>query len=129
MNPYFSMAHVRKAEPDIERIVALLCSRFEEAKGTGQPINLTNAFKSMAADVATGFAFRKSYNLLREPDLAAGQHAMTRTLARVAAWHRHFGFILQLFEAMPRWLTAATFPACLPVLDYFAVRLYLITFS
>jgi cytochrome P450 len=124
MNPYFSMAQVQKAEPEIEKIVSLLCHRLQEAKGTGQPINLSNAFKSLAADVATEFAFHKSYNLLREPDLSAGQHSMTRTLAQVAGWHRHFGFILQLFEAMPRWLTAATFPAALSILDYFTVRPY-----
>jgi hypothetical protein len=46
---------------------------------------------------------------------------MTRTFAQVATWHRHFGFILQLFEAMPRWFVALTDPSALAMLDFFDV--------
>jgi hypothetical protein len=48
---------------------------------------------------------------------------MTRTFALVATWHRHFGFILQLFEAMPRWFVALTDPSAVAMLDFFDVSL------
>jgi len=120
-NPYFTVAEVQKFEPEIEHIVGILCSRLEEAKKTGQHVNISNATKSLATDVVTEFAFHKSYNLLSEPEFAADNHAMTRTFAQVATWHRHFGFILQLFEAMPRWFVALTNPSAVAMLDFFDV--------
>lgn len=118
-NPYFTVAEVQKFEPEIEHIVGILCSRLEEAKEAGQPINFSNACKSLATDVVTEFAFHKSYNLLSDPEFAASNHSMTRTFAQVATWHRHFGFILQLFEAMPRWFVSLTNPSALAMLDFF----------
>jgi cytochrome P450 len=120
---YFTQGAVAKFDPHLEIIVGKLTQRIREFKGTGQPVNLSNAYRSLATDVVTEFSFQKSYNLLESPDFAAAFQRTLRDFPEIGMWHRHFGLILDLFQAMPRWLVAIINPAGLDVVDFFAVRL------
>lgn len=116
---YFALDSVAHFDPDLERITSKLVSRLREFKGTNQPVNLSNAFRSLATDVVTEYSFHKSYNLLDSPDFAAAFQRTIRDFPEIGLWHRHFGLILDILDLMPRWLTAIINPAGVDVLDFF----------
>lgn len=118
---YFTQDAVAQFDPQLRVITSKLSSRLEGFKGTGQPVNLSNAFRSLATDVATEYCFHKSYNLLDSPDFAASFQRAIRDFPQIGTWHRHFGLILDVFSAMPRWLVALIDPAGVSVLDFFNV--------
>jgi cytochrome P450 len=115
---YFTLDSVARFDPDLDRISSKLVSRLQEYKGTNQPVNLSNAFRSFATDVVTEFAFDKSYNLLDSPDFAEVFHRTSREFPEIGLWHRHFGLILHVLSLMPRWLTKIINPAGIDVLDF-----------
>jgi cytochrome P450 len=118
---YFTQDAVARFDPALARITSKLCSRLEELRGTGQPANLSNAFRSLATDVVTEFSFHKSYNLLDQPDFAAAFQKTVRDFPEIGMWHRHFGLILHVMDMMPRWMVKIMNPAGIDVLDFFAV--------
>lgn len=119
---YFAQDAVAQFNSQLCDITLKLKSRLNEFKGTGQPVNLSNAFRSLATDVVTEYCFHKSYNLLDVPDFAASFQRAIRDFPEIGVWHRHLGLILDIFSAMPRWLVAMVNPAGVSVLDFFNVR-------
>ena len=119
---YFTLDAVARFDDKLGDITSKLCRRLEEFKGTGQPVNLSNAFRSLATDVVTEFSFQKSYGLLEQHDFAAAFQKTVRDFPEIGLWHRHFGFILDIMDLMPRWLVKVMNPAGVDVLDYFTVR-------
>ena len=115
---YFTLDSVARFDQDLEDITSKLVSRLQGFKGTNQPANLSNAFRSLATDVVTDYAFHKSYNLLDYPDFAAAFQRTMRDFPEIGLWHRHFGLILHIFESMPRWLTKLINPAGIDVVDF-----------
>lgn len=118
---YFTQDAVARFDPVLERITSKLCKRVEEFKGTGQPANLSNAFRSLATDVVTEFSFQKSYKLLDDPDFAASFQKNVRDFPEIGMWHRHFGLILEIMDLVPRWFVKMMNPAGVAVLDFFNV--------
>lgn len=116
---YFTVDSVARFDPELDRITSKLVSRLLEFKRIDQPANLSNAFRSLATDVVTDYAFHKSYNLLDSPDFAASFQRTVRDFPEIGLWHRHFGLILHILDLMPRWLTKLINPAGIDVLDFF----------
>ncbi|PVH77367.1 putative P450 monooxygenase, partial [Cadophora sp. DSE1049] len=116
---YFTQEAVTQFDGKLNVICDKFKSRLQEFKGTGQPVNLSVAFRSLATDVVTEYCFHKSYNLLDEPDFAASFQRAIRDFPHIGIWHRHFGLILDIFSAMPRWLVAMIDPAGVSVHDFF----------
>ena len=119
---YFTLDAVSKFDPVLSQMVSKLCERLTESKRTGQPVNLSNAFRSLATDIVTEFAFQKSYGLLDQDDFAANFQKTVRSLSEIGLWHRHFGAVLDVMELMPRWLVKVLNPTVIDVLDFFNVR-------
>jgi cytochrome P450 len=119
---YFTSDAVVKFDPVLAKITDKLGKRLNEFKGTGQPVNLSNAFRSLATDVVTEFSFQKSYGLLEQPDFAAAFQKTIRDFPEIGLWHRHFGIILDAMDLMPRWMVKIMNPNGLDVLDFFDVR-------
>ena len=115
---YFTLDSVARFDNELDRIASKLVSRLQEFKGTDQPANLSNAFRCLATDVVTEFAFDKSYNLLDSPDFAAAFQRTLRDFPEIGLWHRHFGLILNILDLMPRWLTKIINPAGIDVVDF-----------
>jgi hypothetical protein len=126
---YFTQDAVARFDPVLGDITSKLCKRLEEFKGTGQPVNLSNAFRSLATDVVTEFSFHKSYNLLDQQDFAAAFQKTVRDFPEIGLWHRHFGLILDVMDMMPRWMVKIMNPAGIDVLDFFNVFLLSSAFS
>jgi len=118
---YFTLDAVARFDPTLGEIIAKLCTRLGGFRGTGQPVNLSNAFRSLATDVVTDFSFQKSYGLLDQEDFAAAFQKTVRDFPEIGLWHRHFGVILDVMDLMPRWLVKIMNPNGIDVLDFFNV--------
>ena len=116
---YFTLDAVSKFDSTLGNIVSTLIRRVGESQGTGQPVNLSNAFRSFATDVVTEYSFHKSYDLLLQPGFAPAFQKTVREFPEIGLWHRHFGLILNILDLMPRWLTMLINPAGLDVIDFF----------
>ena len=117
---YFTLDSVARFDQDLEGITSKLVSRLRGFRDTNQPANLSNAFRSLATDVVTDYAFHKSYNLLDSPDFAAAFQRTVRDFPEIGLWHRHFGLILHILDMIPRWLTQLINPTGIDVLDFFS---------
>ena len=116
---YFTLEAVSQFDPVLEEIASKLVKRLNEFRNTGDPANLSNAFRSLATDVVTEFSFHKSHNLLDQPDFAASFQKTVKEFPEIGLWHRHFGLILDVLDLMPRWLTKLINPAGIDVVDFF----------
>ena len=68
LNPFFSKASVAKILPWVKRIIDQLCDRLEQARISGEPINLKYCYSAMTTDVASEYCFSRSWNKLCIPD-------------------------------------------------------------
>jgi cytochrome P450 len=118
---YFTQANVARFDPTLNKIVQKLVSRIREFRETGQPVNLSDAYRSLATDVVTEFSFHESYNRLSSPDFAASFQRQLRDFPQIGIWHRHFGLILDIFQAIPPWLVRMINPAGVDVVNMFNV--------
>lgn len=116
---YFTQDAVSQFDPVLDGITSKLVKRLGEFKGSVEPANLSNAFRSLATDVVTEYSFHKSYNLLAKPDFAAAFQKTIRDFPEIGLWHRHFGLILDILDLMPRWLTKLIDPTGIDVVDFF----------
>jgi cytochrome P450 len=68
LNPYFSKASVGRLESTIQSNIDSLCTRLQRYAGTGTPINISDAFTCLSADVIGSYTFGRSYGFLQHPD-------------------------------------------------------------
>lgn len=68
LNPFFSKQTVMRLEPIIKTHVDHLHRRLNEFFGTGQVVNLSDAFTCLSADVIGSYAFGKEYGFLDSKD-------------------------------------------------------------
>jgi cytochrome P450 len=68
LNPYFSKASVNRLESTVQSNVDLLCARLRSRAGSAIPINLSDAFTCLSADVIGSYTFGRSYGFLQHPD-------------------------------------------------------------
>lgn len=118
---YFTQASVARFDPTLDDIIGKLVSRLREFRGTGQVVNLSYAYRSLAMDIVTEFSFPMTYNQLSSSDFAASFQKTFRHFPQIGMWHRHFGLILDLFQAMPPWLVRMINPAGVDVVNMFNV--------
>jgi hypothetical protein len=110
-------------EPVIqERVDTLLCI-FREHRDGKKPLDLSSAYRSVAADTITGYSFPKSYNLLESPDLGRKFHAIFREIVELGVVVRQYPIVLTTVQSMPRWLLAIVNPGGLMILDFLNVCL------
>lgn len=102
MSPFFSDSSVARLEPTLHQVVKKLCSVFEKHRANGQPLDLSSLYRCLAIDVITEYCFPKSYGFLDYEDLPRGFFQSMRNFSQVSLWHRHFPFIFQLFQLIPR---------------------------
>ena len=72
LNPFFSKRSVVRLEPVLHANVNRLCDRLRDFAGTGQAVNLSDAFTCLSADVIGSYAFGRSYAFLDTPDFYPG---------------------------------------------------------
>jgi cytochrome P450 len=110
MNPYFSMARVRKQEPVIQALVDKLFDRLQAYKGTGSPVNLQHALTCFTTDVVSDYAMGSGYNYLDEPDFIPDWSNTLAGSAKSGVYIRTWPWLGRVFAAMPQWAAFESLP-------------------
>lgn len=108
MSRFFSFSAIARLELSSREKVLKLCERLQDIRDNGKLVNLSNAFRCLAADSVTSYCMPKGFNLLDSIDFADDYNRQARTFSYIAVWHRHIPIIIPLFMRMPRWFVQAT---------------------
>lgn len=110
MNPYFSMARVRKLEPEIQALVDKLCKRLNGFKDSGVPIVAQHAFSCFATDVISDYTMGTGFHYLDEPDFAPQWSETLGSIAKNSAFFKPFPWLLTLLKALPEGFVGSIDP-------------------
>ncbi|RDW57263.1 hypothetical protein BP5796_12713 [Coleophoma crateriformis] len=107
---YFTTDAITRFEPQLEILTAKFCARLEDFKGTGKHVNLSDAFRSIAVDVAAMFTLNQSYGFIDDPDFKAEVHQGIRAFPDIGVLNRHFAGLLVALESLHRWVLSIPSP-------------------
>ena len=101
--PYFSRNMLLSSEKRevVRDKVETLCTRFQNAQETQQPIDLRLAFKCLATDVITEYALGKSYDLLNTADLSKDWFKAQQDAGQFTLFAKHFPWLIPLLRRLP----------------------------
>jgi hypothetical protein len=122
LNPYFSKQSVANLEPTIKGVVEKLCNRFEQAKASGEPVNLGYAYAALAMDVITEYSFSKSYGCVDDPGFAHQWPDIVDGISRQSHINQQFGWLLPAMKMLPLWMVKATNPDMMQLIYFQDVR-------
>ncbi|KAK8070780.1 Cytochrome P450 [Apiospora hydei] len=78
----------------------------------GRVVSLSDAYRCLATDVATGFAFGKPFGNLDEPTFDHEFNLSVRTVVKVSTFSRHaYGLLLPVLHSMPERFARKMNPA------------------
>ncbi|KAI1405185.1 putative cytochrome P450 [Hypoxylon fuscum] len=107
---YFASSNIQRYMPTIVAQIDNLCSRLRAADG--QVVSLSDAFRCLATDVATGFAFGAPFGHLNEPTFDHEFNCCVRTIMGAGTWSRHtFGLLLPMMHSLPESIAKKMNPA------------------
>ncbi|KAI0016236.1 cytochrome P450 [Xylariomycetidae sp. FL0641] len=110
LQTYFASSNIQKYMPTIVAQVDKLCQRLVAADG--EVVSLSDAFRCLATDVATGFAFGQPFGHLDEPTFDREFNLSVRTVVKVSTWSRHsFGLLLPALHSIPEAIASRMNPA------------------
>ncbi|KAH6677138.1 putative cytochrome P450 [Halenospora varia] len=104
LNPFFSRRSITVLEPMLVEKVNKACSRLQESKDAGTPIDLRLLFSCMTTDILTDYAFPHCFDLLSDPDLAPDWRNSFHTGLRNFQWLKHFPWLWSLLRGTPESL-------------------------
>lgn len=124
ITPFFTPGAVARREPEVEHLVAKLAGRLEQFSGTGAVLNLGDAFRCLATDGATAFAFRRPFGHLDDPDFEPSTNAAVRRLARFGAINRQTGGrFMAAMRSIPPAIALRLNPGSLGAIGFFKAGL------
>jgi hypothetical protein len=100
---FFSKTNVRKLDYILHSHVSKLRLRLKEYEASGEPFNIINAYKSLAGDVVTTYAFGQNNNYLDTPGFNAPFWKMFHDLSFGGTANDHFPWILPIVMSLPDW--------------------------
>lgn len=107
---YFASTNIQRYMPIIQAQVDKLSHRLADADG--QVVSLSDAFRCLATDVATGFAFGTPFGHLDEPTFDHEFNMSVKTVVRMSMWSRHtYGLLLPVLHRIPESLAKKMNPA------------------
>ncbi|KMU82130.1 cytochrome P450 [Coccidioides immitis RMSCC 3703] len=110
MNPYFSMARIRKLEPAIQILVDKLCNRLKEFKGTGVPIVVQYPYTCFSTDVISDYTMGTGFHYLDEPDFIPHWSETLSAIAKATVFFKPYPWLLYWLKALPEGLVGRVDP-------------------
>lgn len=117
MAPFFSIAAISKIEPNIHLLVGRLADRMAACAEKDTVIPLFYSYRCMTVDMISEYAFGKQLGLLDREDWGESFYSAWRALWALSGLIRQLPMIMDIFDAMPRWVLQRVNPGALEVLD------------
>lgn len=100
LTPWFSTQHVARNAQGVQENVDILHDRLLSM--SGEVANLSDAYRALSVDVATGFAFRQSFGNLEEAEFSHEFNEAVKTYGRTGIVNRHFfGIPFAILRSLP----------------------------
>ncbi|KAK7949582.1 Cytochrome P450 monooxygenase sdnE [Apiospora saccharicola] len=117
--PFFSKQRVRSHNGHLQHIVDRISHRFEtEYKGTGKPINMSDVWATMTADVITELAFARSTNFSAAPDFQSPFSMAMASSVVYAHYTTHFRPFVETMNWLPDKVLEVVVPPFKPIVEY-----------
>jgi cytochrome P450 len=110
LNPFFSRQNMTALEPEIQRHVDKLLSRLKEYKGSGEPVNLVDAFTALTADIIGSLGFGIQGAFLDKEGFYPEWHVFMMELSRSTHLMKQFPWLYQILESVPKSLVGWVHP-------------------
>jgi cytochrome P450 len=117
LNPFFSMNAISKLHPTIQSTVDKLSERMSQCAEKNETIPLFYAYRCLTVDIISDYAFAGKLGMMEREDWGESFYSAWRSLWEMSGLIRQLPFIMDAFEAMPRWVTAVSNPKALEVID------------
>ncbi|RYP10762.1 hypothetical protein DL764_000458 [Monosporascus ibericus] len=110
LQKYFASTNIQSYMHIILAQVEKLCNRLKEKDG--RVVSLSDTFRCLATDVATGFAFGTPLGHLDEPTFDREFNLSVKTVVKLSMLSRHaFGLFLPVLHRLPEVITKRINPA------------------
>lgn len=108
---------MQRLEPAVQSVISQLTSRLLALQGTGQCVNLINAYAALAGDIISQYAFAKSYGLLQDEDFAPWWHKAWMDVSENGHKFKQFGWLEPMLRGMPRWAVRLLNPQAMSLIE------------
>ena len=116
---FFTSSAICDLESLVRKSVLKLCARLEEHQGTGKPVILSSALRSLATDVISQYVLPQGMDLLGSRDFGEDYSNVNRKFSGLTSYHRHFPFIIPMVMAIPESLLKLTAsPGMIQMLEF-----------
>ncbi|KAL3420072.1 cytochrome P450 [Phlyctema vagabunda] len=105
LNPFFSVASVRRLQPMIEERLDAFLGRFRDFQESGEVMTINLAFAAFTNDVVMQYAFARSDHRLEAPDFDPSFHDASVVGSTMGHLTKQITWILPLMQSMPDWVT------------------------
>lgn len=89
----------------------------EDCQKSGKPVPLFYAYRCVSTDMISAFIFGKQLGLIDREDWGKSFYASWRSLWEISPLIRQIPVLFKVIMSLPRWVTAATSPQALEVVD------------
>lgn len=115
--PFFSTKAVFGFHSHLQALTDRLTQRMTECQQAGKPVPLFYAYRCISADMISAFIFGKQLGLIERNDWGKSFYASWRSLWEISPLIRQIPVLFKIIMSLPRWVTAATSPQALEVVD------------
>ncbi|EOD48195.1 putative cytochrome p450 protein [Neofusicoccum parvum UCRNP2] len=97
----FSASAMDRHEPVLQEKVKKLLNRLDEARKTGEVVDMAVAFRAYTMDCVSGYVLPHSWDYLDQPDLGKRMQRSHTTETTLFNWRRHTPWLLPLLRRLP----------------------------
>ncbi|OJJ72828.1 hypothetical protein ASPBRDRAFT_124116 [Aspergillus brasiliensis CBS 101740] len=106
MNPFFSLARIRRYEPKIKVLADKLCKRLKEFENTGNPIVIQHAYTCFTTDLVSEYVAGQEFHYLDSPDFMPQWCETLSGIAKAGVFFKPFPWLHSIMKCLPKsWVT------------------------
>lgn len=116
--PFFSKQAVTRLEPLIRGLIQKLCTRFEECRKTGQPVETGQAYAALTTDIITTYSFNTTYGCIDDPGWKYEWPKAMNDGSKSCHLNKQFKFVFPMMQATPEWIVEKLDPAVMNIINF-----------
>ncbi|KAL8831387.1 MAG: hypothetical protein Q9170_005322 [Blastenia crenularia] len=110
LNPFFSTQKVVEIQDLIKEKIGKLCEILERHRESGEPINMSRAYRAMTMDIITEYVMTSSFDFLDSEDFGGRWYTMIRNGSASQILMTQNPWIMPIMTSLPYKLAIALVP-------------------
>lgn len=117
LNPFFSVASVRRLESVMKTYLAKMMTRMERSGKSGEVVQIHHVFKACASDIITQYAFGECLNFIDERDYGRWYFQATDLFFSLTHIFGLAPGLVHHAQNIPKWLLKISASFLIPLRD------------